>query len=262
MARKQRGRKQESGVGAAVKTIIAILVAAGVCWGFARWADIRSVGDVWGYARYLSHGAQQCADEHGGKTWRCEKIDPHYHRPPSPLSRLAAPYGRMLAHDISMAGPDTSAVYDQGSWRHWSGAPCSTRVTVLVRDGRRTHVEKSAHHCAVTLGQWVDPWSHARVSNPSSMDVEPLIPLSYAAVHGARTWSPAQKERFANDTSQLVAVSHDTHQARNHAGPASWMPANDVCHFSQTWIMTAHKYHLSLSGDDKGALKKGLESCR
>ena len=61
-----------------------------------------------------------------------------------------------------------------------------------------------------------------------------LIPLAEAWDSGARTWTTAKRQWFANDLGDarpLVAVTDDVNQAKGDRDPAQWMPTLERCRY-------------------------------
>ncbi|KAG6820304.1 hypothetical protein H0H93_002568 [Arthromyces matolae] len=78
--------------------------------------------------------------------------------------------------------------------------------SVLKRDGTNVVVDSS---CKATSGNWVSPYDGVATTLASDLDIDHLVPLKEAWISGARDWTTAQREAFANDLTrpQLVAVT-------------------------------------------------------
>lgn len=150
--------------------------------------------------------------------------------------------------------------YKRTDWRHWSSqGTCDTRVTVLMTQGQNV----GATGCKITSGTWVSPYDNKTVTSSSMIDIDHVIPLKYAATHGGAGWDAATKERFANDTTQLLAVSRESNRSKSDKGPAEYMPDDSYkCEYSKKWVDTVEKYPgLGVTSADKEALQAGLAKC-
>lgn len=163
---------------------------------------------------------------------------------------------------VKAAAPQT-VTYNRAEWKHWSGEPCNTRINVLMRDGQNVQVSKTATYCTVTSGTWVSPYDNKTVTDSRLLDIDHVIPLSYAAQHGGQAWPAAQKEAFANDMTQLLAVTAGENRGKGDSGPEEYMPPERgfQCTYSKIWVNTASKYGLTLTEKDKVVLKDGLQKC-
>jgi 5-methylcytosine-specific restriction endonuclease McrA len=153
--------------------------------------------------------------------------------------------------------------YTRGEWRHWNGSPCNTRADVLVRDGANVKVNKTKSSCSIVSGEWISPYDNKTLKNSIELDIDHVIPLSYAARHGGQAWPATKKTEFANDMSNLIAVTASENRKKSDKGPAEYMPPSKEfhCSYSKVWISTAKKYSLSITAKDKTALQEGLKQC-
>lgn len=151
--------------------------------------------------------------------------------------------------------------YDRTSYRHWTGSPCNTRAEVLIEQGENV---ETGDRCRIESGQWLDPFTDEVTEDSSSLDIDHIIPLGYADLHGGSEWDEDRKEEFANDHINLRAVSASENRSKGASGPAEWMvPENESyhCEYAQIWVETLDVYGLSTTSDDKEALSEALETC-
>ena len=175
---------------------------------------------------------------------------------------------------IKISEPE-SVDYDRSEWKHWSspkGRSCwNTRKQVLARDGediiyldsKKNEIDSVDKACYVVQGVWVDPFSGTIFENPSDLDIDHIVPLSYAARHGGQDWDSDKKEEFANDMTGLLAVSASENRKKGDKGPEDYMPFNrgSHCDYSKAFIQVINKYNLTITQGDKEALTKGLTTC-
>lgn len=95
---------------------------------------------------------------------------------------------------------------------------CDTRNKVLARD--LTDVVKNGT-CEVTSGTLVDPYTGATINfvrgrtTSSAVQIDHVVSLSGAWKMGANTWTPDQREAFANDMDNLLASDGPTNARKS-----------------------------------------------
>ncbi|KAL0580421.1 hypothetical protein V5O48_001574 [Marasmius crinis-equi] len=180
---------------------------------------------------------------------------------PTPVSAATA---RTYLAELTVEAESNSPAYDRDLFKHWitiSGT-CDTRETVLKRDGTSVVTDSS---CKATSGKWVSPYDNVSTTLASDLDIDHVVPLKEAWVSGARKWTDAQRQAFANDLTrpQLVAVTDSLNQSKGDKDPAEWIPplASYVCTYVRAWVTVKHYYDLSVDSAEKTALTKYLASC-
>lgn len=126
------------------------------------------------------------------------------------------------------------------------------------------------HGCVDLTGILADPYTGQTSAfvrgNVSSMavQIDHVVPLGWAWQHGAATWTAEQRIVFANDPSNLLAVSGPANEAKSDKGPGEWMPANAAyrCTCIQEFEGSLVKYSLSDAKRDLAAIRSYLATCR
>ncbi|KIJ37572.1 hypothetical protein M422DRAFT_177868, partial [Sphaerobolus stellatus SS14] len=79
-----------------------------------------------------------------------------------------------------------------------------------------------------------------------------------AWISGARLWTTAQRQIFANDLTrpQLVAVTNAVNTAKSDKDPANWVPSltSYQCTYARAWIQVKSHYDLTIDSAEKTAL--------
>lgn len=293
MAKKKRGRKGGSRGKGIFSSIIAVILVLAMSIAVCRMLGIHDVQSLIDFARStvsptrtLSNKAIGKADEKAncnvlnGDSCSSDPFDKsesgdsnsNDHATSSPPSETsptpstpptaANPLTQQL-DSIQVANADKSS-YSRSSYPHWitQSGTCDTRETILKNVGfdsdTKTCVAKSKSGFTYT-----EPYGGKKISNPSSLDIDHVIPLKYANSHNGASWSTAKKTQFANDMSQLIAVDASANRQKGDSGPSGWMPSNknETCSYTTIWITTASRYGISITSSDKTALQKGIESC-
>ncbi|WP_206185048.1 HNH endonuclease family protein [Thermoactinospora rubra] len=134
---------------------------------------------------------------------------------------------------------------------------CRTRDDLLTRDG--TDLRKNG--CHVTALHLDDPYTGRRLTRPSDIQVDHVIPLSYAWRMGARHWPKPKRLAFAQDPLNLLPVHGEANEAKDGSGPAAWLPPQRRirCSYAVRWAQVALKYDLPVTPADKATM---LAQCR
>lgn len=156
-------------------------------------------------------------------------------------------------------------------WADVDGNGCDQRQDVLTRD----LTETTHDGCTVLTGTLEDPYTgtevafqHDRVAEPGNagsqgVQIDHIISLSAAYQGGAWTWSPQQRETFANETTNLLAVDGKTNQAKSDRGPAEWMPPDPAhwCEYAEAYTRIATDWNLAIESADRDMLVATLTAC-
>ena len=99
--------------------------------------------------------------------------------------------------------------YVRDKFKHWDDVDrdCQNTRSEVLRQETKRRVTGS---CAVRTGRWISQYDNAIRYRASALDVDHLVPLAEAWDSGARSWSAAKREAFANDlteTRSLIAVT-------------------------------------------------------
>jgi hypothetical protein len=165
---------------------------------------------------------------------------------------------------LRVAADGTMTGYSRSLFPHWhtvSGS-CDTREEVLKRDG--TNVVTSSS-CSATSGRWFSPYDGATWTAASDVDIDHVVPLADAWRTGARLWTTAKREQFANDLSspQLIAVTDNVNQAKGDQSPDTWKPplTSYWCTYARMWVASKYKWALTVNTAEKSALTSMLNTC-
>jgi hypothetical protein len=153
--------------------------------------------------------------------------------------------------------------YKRAEFPHWrdTGSNCDIRDSVLKRDGTKVKVSG----CNVVAGTWVSVYDGEKITDPSKVDIDHVVPLANAWRSGANTWTTEQRGDFANDMDdpQLVAVSAASNRSKGDQDPSTWKPeqTDSWCQYAQDWIVVKSQWKLTVTTKEKAELKKMLETC-
>lgn len=162
---------------------------------------------------------------------------------------------------LTVAQEDTGYHYDRDDWPHWShhGDGCDTRELVLHDEGRDVTKGKA---CRALAGTWTSAYDGVTVHDPSELDIDHIVPLGEAADSGVRAWSEVEREAFANDRENLIAVTASSNREKSDQDPAEWLPATDYrCDYARRWVSVKAKYGLTVDPAERSALAAVLGKC-
>lgn len=176
---------------------------------------------------------------------------------------IAASTARSYLSGMTATAETHASTYDRSLFPTWitiSGT-CDTREYVIKRDGSNVATDSS---CKATSGSWSSPYDGVTTTDPSTFDIDHLVPLAEAWDSGAWAWTTAQRQAYANDTTrpQLLAVSASSNRSKGDDDPAEWLPrASYQCTYARAWVQVKHYYGLTVDSTEKSALSSILSGC-
>lgn len=180
-------------------------------------------------------------------------------------------------NELEEAQPELSIAeyrreYFGSGWATVDG--CSIRNLVLERD--LVDVQWLDGSCVVAAGTLDDPYTGeqlqfqhdavAEAGNPGSqgVQIDHLVSLRAAWFAGAHLWAAQEREAFANDLENLLAVDGRANNSKNALGPAEWLvPSNQAyrCDFAVSYVQVSSSWQLAISNEDRAALEAQLQQC-
>jgi len=165
---------------------------------------------------------------------------------------------------LTVAAESHSSTYDRSLFPTWitiSGT-CNTREYVIKRDGTSVVVNSA---CTATSGSWYSQYDGVTTTDPSTFDIDHVVPLAEAWASGAWAWTTARRQSFANDVTrpQLIAVSAGSNRSKGDDDPAEWLPPRTAfdCTYVRAWVQVKYYYALTIDSPEKSALTTTLNNC-
>jgi subtilisin-like proprotein convertase family protein len=157
--------------------------------------------------------------------------------------------------------------YDRDLFNHWidaDGDGCNTRYEVLIAEAVTAPTVGSS--CTLTGGRWYSYYDGLYWTLPADLDIDHFVPLAEAWDSGARNWTAAQRESFANDLGDarsLAAVTDNENQTKSDQDPAEWMPplTGVYCRYVEEWAAVKTRWGLTVDTAEKSALTSYAASC-
>ena len=146
--------------------------------------------------------------------------------------------------------------YNRKDWRHWideDGDCQNTRAEVLISQSQVSVEFATSRDCRVIKGSWIGRLTGVLLSDASDVDIDHVIPLSYAHGHGGFSWSPSKKKQFANDPLNLLPTYDIENRRKSDKGPSEYLPSDKdlACAYIKRWQAIRIKYDLNIAPDDK-----------
>jgi hypothetical protein len=167
---------------------------------------------------------------------------------------------------------DKTTGYNRAAFKHWIDADkdgCDTRAEVLIEEA--IVKPKVGKNCNLVGGKWRSQYDKLVTTNPSSLDIDHLVPLAEAWRSGAWAWTDAQRKAFANDLEDsraLVAVSASSNRSKGDKDYSKWQPKlNDGtekwigCNYLKAWIAIKMRYQLTMDPNEATWVQVGNTTC-
>lgn len=131
---------------------------------------------------------------------------------------------------------------------------CNTRNRILAAQLQDVKFKPRTHDCKVVAGWRNDPYTGAKITL-GQVQIDHVFPEHRAWNLGAAQWDIKRRITFANDPSNLLAVSGKANEAKRDSGIGKWLPPNPVerCPYVMRYLTVAASYHLSITTSDRDA---------
>jgi hypothetical protein len=173
---------------------------------------------------------------------------------------------RALLRDLVVSG-EHGRGYDRSKFADWQDADgdgCDTRDEVLISeaiDGPTVGVG-----CRLTRGVWFSRYDGVSTTDPSTFDIDHLVPLAEAWQSGAYRWTAGTRARYSNDLgyrADLIAVTAHSNRSKGEREPQDWMPerASYRCTYLASWVAVKWRWRLRVNAVEKDFLRSRLRTC-
>ncbi len=166
-----------------------------------------------------------------------------------------------------MEAEPTRSGYDRDLFNHWidaDGDGCDTRDEVLIAES--VDPVNIGPGCSLSGGRWISVYDGVETTDPSTFDVDHMVPLAEAWDSGASAWDAQRREAFANDLirdAALIAVSASSNRSKSDQDPAEWQPpqAAAACDYATDWVEVKIAWDLSADPAEAAVLDDMLATC-
>ena len=182
------------------------------------------------------------------------------HSPQAALQKLAA-----LGSTPATAVPQYDrSEWSKGRWTDADGDCQNTRAEVLIDESWSSVTFTDGRACTVATGRWVDPWNGSVYTSARDLDVDHHVPVANAHRSGGWEWSPAKKTQYYNDLQNpdaLNAMDKGDNRSKGDRGPESWKPDSGQCRYAEDWVEVKHRWSLTVTANEREALRAMLATC-
>ena len=186
-----------------------------------------------------------------------------------------APQGGALAvlRSLPMKGRAPKTGYDRAEfgqrWHDLDRNGCDTRNDILRRDLEAVELKPGTRDCVVLSGVLQDPYTGTRISfergnaTSGAVQIDHVVALGDAWQKGAQPLSLEQRQAFANDPLNLLAVDGSSNASKGDGDAATWLPANKGyrCAYVARQVAVKAKYSLWVTEPESAAIERVLSGC-
>ncbi len=155
------------------------------------------------------------------------------------------------------------------AWADVDRNGCDTRNDVLRRDLTGVRARPGTHGCVVLSGTLPGPYSGRQVAflrgerTSTKVQIDHVVALGDAWAKGARSWTAARREQFANDPLNLLAVDGPLNEAKGAGDAATWLPPNRGfrCRYVARQTAVKARYRLWVTAAERAAIARVLGGC-
>lgn len=180
---------------------------------------------------------------------------------------VSGPAAEALANlAVKGRAPKTDYARTQFGQGWQSVGVCDTRNMILQRDLTDVVIDDV---CRVTAGTLIDPYGGKTIQfvrgaqTSDDVQIDHVVALSNAWQTGAQQLTQLERESFANDPLELLAVDGRLNQEKSDADAATWLPPNKAfrCQYVARQIAVKAKYRLWVTASEKDAMQRVLATC-
>ena len=137
-----------------------------------------------------------------------------------------------------------------------------TRQEVLAEMSTREVIFKDRQQCKVKRGRWISYYTNVTHYDPSDLDIDHVVPLSWAWKHGANRWTDRERESFANDMVNLLPVEANLNRQKSDKGLDEWLPLVNRCGYIARFERIRKGYGLSLYPKEEQVYGQLVDNCK
>ena len=187
-----------------------------------------------------------------------------------PADDLAAARTALDTLEIKGRAPMTGYEREQfgQAWADVDRNGCDTRNDILGRDLTEVTRKPGTHGCVVLTGVLTDPYGgrtipFERGETSADVQIDHVVALADAWQKGAQQLTARQRETFANDPANLLAVDGPLNQQKGAGDAATWLPPNKGyrCAYVLRQVTVKATYGLWVTSAERDAIERELGRC-
>lgn len=184
-----------------------------------------------------------------------------------PVTAYADDYSAPLDTAISdlPVSAEVRTGYERSKFKLWvdeDGDGCNTRNEILLEEADDPPTRTGT--CTLDGGRWFSYYDQVSWYDTSDIDIDHMVPLAEAWDSGARSWTAAVREDYANDLGDyrtLVGVTDNVNQSKSDQDIAEWLPEHAQCRYLREFVAVKHRWRLSVDSDEKDAMSSLSDTC-
>lgn len=146
---------------------------------------------------------------------------------------------------------------------------CDTRNDILNRDLINKEYKPNTRDCVVLHGILNDPYTGQTINfqrgagSSEKVQIDHVVSLADAWQKGAQLLDDEQRQNFANDPLNLLAVDGTSNQKKGSGDTATWLPPNNTfrCQYVGRQILVKSKYQLWVTPAEAEAMQQWVQPC-
>lgn len=208
---------------------------------------------------------------------------PRQTQPPSPSSTSSSTASKgspalTALNNLPVKGRAPKTGYDRAMFgQAWSDDVtetyghngCDTRNDILRRDLTNVVVKPGTNGCVALSGTLADPYTGRNIpfvrgqGTSLAVQIDHVIALSNAWQTGAQQLTVEQRQNFANDPLNLLAVDGPSNAQKGDGDAATWLPPRRTyrCSYAARQVSVKSKHNLWVTPPEKDALNRILSAC-
>lgn len=174
----------------------------------------------------------------------------------------------MIKYILLLASITLAQEYSRSEWGSWIDADRdgqNTRQEVLIAQSL-IPVILSTDGKKVISGLWFCLYTGTVTTDPSTLEIDHLVPLKEAFVSGGSSWSSEKKKAFSNfmgDPHHLLAVNKNANRSKQDKDIANWVPTypETRCAYVEWWVSVKAQWGLQMDSTEADAASTYLGDC-
>lgn len=190
-----------------------------------------------------------------------------------PVTAQELEQAQTMLDGLQVRVPSTTPKYDRKGfgtpWADEDHNGCDTRNDVLARELTDKEFKPGTQDCVVLSGTLVDTYTGETIDFVRGQDtsievqIDHVVALGDSWHKGASAWTDAERQSFANDPINLLAVDGPANMEKSALDASQWLPSNKGfrCQFAIIQIRVKSEYDLWVTKPEQRTLGKQLDTC-
>ena len=174
----------------------------------------------------------------------------------------------MIKYILLLTSVIVAQDYSRSEWGSWIDADKdgqNTRQEVLIEQSL-IPVVLSNDGKKVLSGLWFCLYTGIITTDPSTLEIDHLVPLKEAFVSGGSSWNSEKKKSYANyldDPHHLLAVDKSANRSKQDKDISKWVPpyGETRCAYVQWWVAIKTQWGLAMDSTEADAASTYLSDC-